>query len=196
MAVGSKWKSNQKPVSNWEKLTVEEARFYCDRSNRVLALSKDNKESHCTAGYQSCIKMYLNYGHGKQHISLGSRGMTVSVFITHYQKHLRLIELILRGLWRRKGTIKTSTTVHSQGAKKLKNIITKPWAAEVVKLSILCSTHTNFLMSIKLNACYSSSFSGHQLHLPPLPCHQKSWVSLCEISSLWNLCSSVYIGRN
>lgn len=41
---------------------VEEARFYCDHSNRVLALSQDNKESYCTTSYQHCIKKYSNYG--------------------------------------------------------------------------------------------------------------------------------------
>lgn len=134
----------------------------------------------------------LNYGQGKQNISLWSRGMTVFVFISHYQKHLRPIELILRRLRRKKGPIRTSTTVHSHEAKKLKYIITKPWAAEVIKFSILWSTHTNFLMSIKLNACYSASFNGG-INLISLATRS---LEVCKISSLWNLCSSAYIGRN
>lgn len=56
VAVGSKLKSNQKLVSNWEKLIVEEARFYCDHSNQVFALSQDTKENYCTTGYQPSIR--------------------------------------------------------------------------------------------------------------------------------------------
>lgn len=125
----------------------------------------------------------LNYGLGKQHVSLQSGGMTVSVFITHYQKHLRPTELILRGLWIRKGTIKTSTTVHSQEAKKLKNIIIKPRAAEVIKLNILWNTSTDFLMSIKLNASYSSSFSGGINCMSLISLVTRS-LEVCRISSL------------
>lgn len=89
-----------------------------------------------------------------------NRGTTTFLYIYHYQKHLGQIELILSWLRRTKSMVKTFKTVCSQAAEKLKNIITKPWVAEAMKLSILWSTHMNFRMSNKLNACYISSLSG------------------------------------
>lgn len=137
----------------------------------------------------------LSYGQGKQHISLWSWGMTVCIHSSLSETSQTYWAYFEKAMEKKKKELsKLPNTVHSHGAKKLKNIITKPWAAEVIKLSILCSTRTNFQISIKLNACYSASFS-EGINCISLISLARS-LEVCKISSLWNLLSSVYIGRN